>query len=38
MSKRYTITLESYQDLEDLKSDLEAILRDFYWEIEEEEA
>jgi acyl carrier protein phosphodiesterase len=32
---RYTIMLESYQELEDLKHDLEARLQDFYWEVKE---
>ena len=37
MYKKYTITLESSQDLEDLKYDLEALLSDiYYWEVKEE--
>jgi hypothetical protein len=35
MTKKYTITLESYQELEDLKYDLENLLRDFQWDIAE---
>ena len=38
MSKKYTITIESYQELEDLKQDLEARLQDFSWEMEEDNA
>ena len=38
MPKKYTITIESYQELEDLKQDLEARLQDFSWEMEEADA
>lgn len=37
MYKAYTIVIESIQELDDLRHDLEARLQDFYWYIKEEE-